>query len=236
MSTFCSPVLLRRCVLAGLILGVSTVAQSADPPAEKAKPEAKPQKLTLFDGKSLEGWKKTDFFSAGDVKVENGMIVLGIGSSMSGVTCTRKDLPTLDYELAYEAQRLIGFDFFAAATFPVGKTHATLVNGGWGGSVTGISSIDGSDASENETGKFYDFKNKTWYKFRVRVTAERIVVQINDKQVTALTHKERRLSTRIEVDASKPLGFATWETSGAIRNIEVRPLTPDEIKATNKVD
>ena len=55
------------------------------------------------------------------------------GAVPSGITSTRKDLPTTNYELSFEAQRLDGFDFFAAATFPVGKSHATFVNGGWGG-------------------------------------------------------------------------------------------------------
>ena len=125
-------------------------------------------------------------------------------------------------------------DFFAAATFPVGKTHVTLVNGGWGGSVTGISSIDGSDASENETGKYYEYKNDKWYKFRVRVTEVRIQTWTDDKPVIDVGIKGRRLGTRIETDSSKPLGFAAWETSGAVRKIEMRKLTPEEIAAANK--
>src|SRR4051794_3104294 len=34
-----------------------------------------PWPLVLFDGKSLDGWKKTDFANAGEVKVEDGSIV-----------------------------------------------------------------------------------------------------------------------------------------------------------------
>ena len=86
----------------------------------------------LFDGKSLEGWKKADFFNAGEVKVEEGRIVISPGRSMSGITSTHFDLPTTNYELSYEAMRLEGRDFFAAATFPVGKSFITLVNVGWG--------------------------------------------------------------------------------------------------------
>lgn len=224
-----------RWTTAVAILGVLCVSLGADQPA-KEPAAGKPKKLVLFDGKSLDNWNKTDFTACGEVKVEDGTIVLNVGSSMTGITSTRKDLPVTNYELTYEAQRLSGYDFFAAATFPVGKSHVTLVNGGWGGSVTGISSIDGSDASENETGKFFDYKNKTWYKFRVRVTDEKIRCWIGDKEIIDVTHKGRRVGTRIETDSSKPLGFATWETSGALRNIEVRVLTADEVAATNKTD
>ena len=131
----------------------------ADDPA-KSKP------LVLFDGKTLDDWKPTSFPNPGDVKVEDGTILMPVGNAMTGITSTRKDLPTSNYELTYEAIRQSGGDFFAAATFPVGKSFATLVNGGWGGSVTGISSLNGADASENETSTSFTYKNKTWYKFR----------------------------------------------------------------------
>jgi hypothetical protein len=130
--------------------------------------------------------------------------------------------------------RLDGFDFFAAVTFPVGKSHVTFVNGGWGGSVTGISSLDGFDASENETGTFFDYKNNKWYKFRIRITDEKMQCFVDDKNVIDVEYKDRNVGTRIEADLSKPLGFATWETKGAVRKIEIRMLTPKEVAETNK--
>jgi hypothetical protein len=233
MTTLFRCCLSRRTALAAVTAGVLVVALGADQPAGK-KEDAK--KLTLFDGKTLDGWKKTAFGGEGEVRVEDGTIIMAAGGSMTGITCTRKDLPTSDYELTYEAKRINGYDFFAAATFPVGKTHVTLVNGGWGGSVTGISSIEGSDASENETGKYYEYKNDKWYKFRVLVTDQYLKAFIDGKPVVEVKHAGRRLGTRIEVDLSKPLGFATWETSGAVRNIELRKLTPEDIAAVNKAE
>jgi hypothetical protein len=189
----------------------------------------------LFDGKSLDGWKPTPFHMAGGVKVEDGAIVIGAGDPMSGVTTTRNDLPKTDYELTYEARRVKGSDFFAAATFPVGKSYITFVNGGWGGGVTGLSSINGSDASENETTQFLDYKAGQWYRFRARVTAEAIVGWIDDKQVFAVNYKDRPVGTRIETRENQPLGFATYNTTGAVRKVEVRALTPQEVAATNKL-
>jgi hypothetical protein len=193
-----------------------------------------PKPTVLFDGKSLEGWKKTDFFKPGDVKVKDGTLVMDEGTPMTGITTTLKDLPRSNYELSYEAMRLTGSDFFAAATFPVGKSYITLVNGGWGGSVTGLSSLNGSDASENGSSSFVAYENKTWYRFRVQVTDEVIRCWVDDKPVVTVNYKDQLVSTRIETRANQPLGFATYESTGVLRKIEVRPLTQAEISANNK--
>jgi hypothetical protein len=190
----------------------------------------------LFDGKTLEGWKKTDFLNAGEVKVEQGVIAMSAGRSMTGITSTRGDLPRTNYELSYQAMRTEGQDFFAAATFPVGSSYITLVNGGWSGSVTGLSSLDGMDASENDTSHSMRYKDKTWYRFRVRVTDKMIRCWIDDKELVAVNHQNRRVSTRIETRRCQPLGFATWETAGALRQIIIRPLTPGEIVETDKFE
>ncbi len=228
-----------RCALpvaaacAAMLASAMAAGQAQAPKQQAGGPTAR---RVLFDGKTLDGWKKTDFYHAGEVKVDDGRIVLAAGDSMTGITTTRQDLPTTDYELTYEAMRLTGDDFFAAATFPVGKSYITLVNGGWGGHVTGLSSLDGQDASENETTGSFKYQEKTWYRFRVRVTGEVIRCWVGDKQVIAVTHKEKHVGTRVETCANEPLGFATWKTAGALRNIEIRALSPDEIAATDKID
>ncbi len=199
----------------------------------KTQPAGKPGRIVLFDGKSLEGWKKADFFNSGEIKVEGGMIVMSAGRSMSGITSTRKDLLRTNYELSYEAMRLTGQDFFSAATFPVGQSYITLVNGGWGGGVTGLSSLDGMDASENDTSRSFRYQDKTWYKFRVRVTDKMIRCWVDDKELIAVKHQDRRVGTRIETRRNQPLGFATWETGGAVRAIELWPLTPAEVAETD---
>jgi hypothetical protein len=216
----------RYAVAVALVCAVVTAGGAA--------PAGEPTTTVLFDGKGLDGWEKTDFANAGETKVEDGTIRMAAGRPMTGITSTRKDLPRTNYELSYEAMRLAGRDFFAAATFPVGDSYITLVNGGWGGNVTGLSSLDGVDASENETGRFFKYENKTWYKFRVRVTPEVIRCWIDDKEVVAVNHRDHQVGTRIETRANQPLGFATWDSSSALRNIAIRTLTPAEVEATNK--
>src|SRR5262249_47648237 len=127
----------------------------------------------LFDGKTLAGWKVTPFGGEGEAVVEDGQLILEIGSPMSGVTYTR-DFPKQDFEISLEAMRVEGTDFFCGLTFPVRDSHASFIVGGWAGSVVGISSIDGQDAANNETTQVITFKTKQWYKIRVRVTAELI--------------------------------------------------------------
>jgi hypothetical protein len=218
------------------VLGILALAIGvrADEPGAGRSGE-KPARLILFDGKTLDGWKKAEFFHAGEVRVEDGAIIMDVGGPMTGITTTRSDLPTTDYELSYQAMRLKGNDFFAAATFPVGKSHLTFVNGGWGGTVTGLSSLNGADASENDTGRFHRFAEKTWYRFRIRATDAVVRCWIDEEEFASVEHRERQVGTRIEVNRNKPLGFATYDTRGAIRKIELRALTPGELQQTNQV-
>ena len=225
----------RRPFFIALILG-SLMASAAAGQTSNGSLASNSAAIVLFDGKSLGGWKPVDFHGAGAVNIQNGAIVMSAGRSMTGITSTHKDLPKMNYELSYEAMRLSGQDFFAAATFPVGSSFITLVNGGWGGNVTGFSSLDGIDASENDTGQFVKYHDKTWYKFRVRVTDAVIRSWIDDKELITVDLQGRRISTRIEMRRNQPLGFATWETTGAVRNISVRSLTAAEVTVNNKLN
>jgi hypothetical protein len=202
-------------------------------PADKAPGKA-PEGKSLFDGKTLAGWKVTDFGKEGKVEVVDGAIVMERGKKMTGVTYAKDDFPKMDYELTFEGKKIDGEDFFATTTFPVADSFCSLVLGGWGGQVVGLSNIDGQNASENETTTSKEFKKGQWYKIRLRVTATRIQAWIDEKQYVDQDIKDRRLSLHIFSTPSKPLGFATWDTTGAVRDIKVRPLTDEEKKAAGK--
>lgn len=216
-----------------MLLGQAS--STAWPQQTKAKPDEKVQSdvkagKSLFDGKTLAGWKTTEFGGEGEVAVRNGQVVMEQGNDMTGITYTKGDFPKMDYELTLEAKRVEGNDFFCTTTFPVGKDHCSLVVGGWAGLVVGISSIDDRDASENETNKVKSFKRDQWYRVRIRVTKTKIECWIDDEKMVDLETKGRRISTRAECDPCKPLGIATWRTTGAVRNIRVKELTTSEKK------
>ena len=111
----------------------------------------------VFDGESLANWDITNFGTEGQVYVDDGEIVLGMGDGCSGITWT-DDFPKLNYEVSLEAKRVMGNDFFCGLTFPVQEDFCSFIVGGWGGAVVGLSSIDGLDASENETRSLMGFK------------------------------------------------------------------------------
>ena len=178
----------------------------------------------LFNGKSLEGWRETPFTGHAAVRVENGTIVLTAGSPMTGVTYTGA-FPRSDYEIRFEAARLEGGDFFASLTFPAGDSYCTWVLGGWGGDIVGLSSLDGWDASDNETRTYFTFEKGRWYSLRLRVTDEKITAWIDDRQIVNAAIAGREVSLRPgEIKLSAPLGFASYYTTGAVRKIEYRAL------------
>ncbi|RME89859.1 MAG: DUF1080 domain-containing protein, partial [Verrucomicrobia bacterium] len=178
----------------------------------------------LFDGKTLKGWTITDYAGHGDVRVKDGMMILEMGAMLTGVNGPTNLFKT-NYELVYDAMRLDGTDFFGTVTFPVGDSCCSLVLGGWGGGVVGISSLDGMDASENSTSTYIAFKDKQWYRVRIRVTLKKIECWIGKLKVVDEDISYRKVTVRPgEIELSQPFGFATWVTTGALRNIMWRPL------------
>jgi len=197
--------------------------------SNEEKPKLVADWQPLFDGKTMAGWMVPVYGGDGEVEAREGTIVIGRGDSMTGIRY-EKEFPKIDYEIQYEARRTGGYDFFAACTFPVKESHCTFVNGGWGGGVVGLSSINGYDASENVTSEFFDFRENIWYRFRIRVTDAMIQVWITpqdkegnwgaEQSVVELELEDKEVSTRFEVDLYKPLGFCTYCTEGQLRNVE----------------
>jgi hypothetical protein len=204
-----------------------TVPLAASLHAVLLPPPAEAQEFPLFDGRSLGGWEVTDFLGGGPVDVRDGQMILGRGDPLTGITRTAP-FPRIDYEVTLEAMRVEGRDFFSAITFPVNDDPCTLVIGGWGGGVVGLSSIEGADASENETRRSMRFEDDRWYRIRLRVTAARVQAWIDEERVVDFDHRGRLLSIRVEVWPNQPFGIATWQTSAALRNISVRELPPGD--------
>lgn len=208
------------CMVSLMLLGGSSGAAQA--PAGKSGDTAAPE--PLFDGKTLANWKATKFMGEGAVKVENGQITLEAGRDLTGITWSGPKLPTTNYEISLQAMRVEGRDFFAGVTFPVADSFCSLILGGWGGTVVGLSSINGMDASENSTSQSIEFENGRWYNVRIRVTPAKIEAWLDDRQIINQDLKGNKVETRLEVDMSQPLGVASWRTKSALREFRLRRL------------
>ena len=120
-------------------------------------------------------------------------------------------------------QRAMGSDFFCGLTVPVGDSFCSLIVGGWGGSLLGISSLNGLDASENETTKYMNFESRHWYRIRLRVTEKRIQVWVDADKLVDVDTSDKKISLRPgDIESSKPFGLACWQTSSLFREIKYR--------------
>ena len=186
---------------------------------------------SLFDGKSLKGWevvKGYDYEDQGKVEVQDGCLVIGTGRPATGVRWTEA-FPKTDYEIEMDGKRVAGSDFFCGLSFPVGDNALTLILGGWGGQICGISSIDYQDAANNETTKVVEFKPKTWYHVRMRILPERLKAWLDGEQIVDVDTKDRKVDIRIDISESVPFGVATYQTVAAYKSIRVRRLTEEEV-------
>lgn len=188
--------------------------------------EVEEYRKVLFDGKSLENWSVTDYAGHGEVKLDqNGSIYLEFGIALTGVHWSGHPLPRVNYEIQWDARKEMGSDFFGSLTFPFKENHATLILGGWGGALVGISSIDGFDASENESSTAHFFKSKQWYQCRLRVTDTHFKFWVDGEKLIDCFIEDREISMRSgEIELSTPLGFSTYDTTGLIRNVVLRNI------------
>lgn len=236
MNRSLPPVLLA----VGLLLIAQRGVCPADEPATKVQPAEKHNAdpfawKSLFDGKTLQGWKVPVFGGDGEVHIKDGAIVMEMGNPMTGVTWTG-EVPKTNYELQLDGQRVQGNDFFCTTTFPVGDKPCSFVVGGWAGTVVGLSCVDWYDASDNVTTRFMAFDDNKWYHVRIRVSDAKIECWIDDDKLVDLPRQGHKFSIRSEVDLCVPLGIATYQTTGSVRNIRIRRLKPEEIAAAAKED
>lgn len=164
--------------------------------------------------------------SGGSLEEIGDTLKIGWGERLTNVKW-KGEVPTVPFELEFEAKRVDGTDFFCAVTFPARGTGecVTLVLGGWGGGTVGISSINDVDASENETSLLYEFKTDVWYAIRIVRKDEKILVWIDDKKVIDVDTAGKKLSLREgEIEECAPFGLSTWQTSGEVRGLRWRKL------------
>lgn len=204
------------CLLAVVVCSVS----ACRPPA--------PSQWKLLGSDLAHAWKRSGIAGEGSFTILRGDIRLEPGQPMTGArfdAWQTYKLPVTRYAIDYDAMRVAGNDFFGTVTFPVNETHVSLIIGGWGGTLVGISSIDDMDASENNTRGNAYFKNNVWYKVRIEVRDEDLRVWIDSKLFVNTSLKGHKLGLRPgDIEKCVPFGFATYETEARIRGVTVSKL------------
>ena len=201
------------------------ISNEAVDPSQHTHPNASNTAQSLFDGKSLDGWDLIEFGGEGDVEVIDGEIRMYSGDPLTGMRVGEDtELPTSNYEISLKAMKLEGNDFFCAITFPVNDTFCTLVVGGWGGTLVGLSNLDDRDASDNETGLNKKFEKNRWYDIRLQVLPERITAWIDKEKLIDQSIEGVEVSIRNDVISTTPLGITNFMTSSSLRDIKIRKL------------
>jgi WD40 repeat protein len=200
-------------------------------------PEEPGEWVSLFDGKSLDGWRVADRFdpekpgdgpiAGGKARVQDGRLLLDEAKPFAGIACTRP-VPSLEYELSLEAMRVAGNDCFCLLAFPCGPTGGTLEIGNVRGAGVGLGVVDGGAAAANLTTRNIPIENGRWYAVRLRVRNTGVQVWVDDRKVTELSTAHHKLSLYTAWRPLAPLGLlAAHGTTGAYRNVRVRRLVPE---------
>ena len=186
--------------------------------------------VSLLEDGHAASWKQAGIPEEGLVYVKDGLLTLAAGRPMTGATFPAwqaPDFPVTDYALSYEALRVDGDDFFGTVTFPVGshEAYASFVLGGWGGTVTGISSIDFADANENATRAEMRFEKGRWYRVRIEVRPDDLRAWVDGRLMVNVSIKGRKVGLRPGfIDHCVPFGFSTYGSTAQVRKVVVERL------------
>lgn len=182
----------------------------------------------LLSPEFLSLWKAAGIPEEGAVEIQKGEISLPPGQPMTGArfgAWRAAGLPLTRYVIEYQALRVSGNDFFGTVTFPIEDSYVSLVVGGWGGTLVGISCIDDFDANENNTRGNAHFENNRWYPVRVEVRSDELRVWIDRRLFVNVSLKGRALGLRAgDIEKCVPFGFASYATHARLRDVIVRRL------------
>ena len=171
-----------------------------------------------------QSWACTNFGGEGEVSWRQGNLILPMGSPLTGIHWPDGLPQTVNYQIEVTASRLSGNDFFCGLTFPVDASHATIVLGGWGGGLCGLSCVDDMDAGSNATRSYQSFAQNTPYTLRVEVRADAIRAWLDGALLLEQATANHKISLRTEMLPSAPLGVASFMTRAAIHQVRWRPL------------
>ena len=113
----------------------------------------------IFDGKTLDGWKAPDFSGQGEVTARMAADPLGVGDDITGLNYAGEN-PEDELRSRARGPAACKCTRLLLRAHAARRRHRlTFVVGGWGGALVGLSSINGEDASENETTQVHEVRS-----------------------------------------------------------------------------
>ena len=94
----------------------------------------------------------------------------------------------------------------------------------WGGSVCGLSSLDGLDAAHNETRTLRHVPTGARCRIDLRVRPDRVEADLDDRSLVRCDLAGHQLSLRAEMEPTTPFGLAAYACRAAIAEVAWRPL------------
>lgn len=180
------------------------------------------QELPLQNGP--DAWESVNFGGEGEVEFDGASVRMGFGSPLTAVAWRGAASLPPEYEIEVVAARLDGSDFFCALNIPIGEQSASVVLGGWGGALCGLSCINGDDASMNATRSFRGFERDQNYRLRVRVDATRVQAWVDDEPLFSQVREGVEFSLRTEVSPAGRLALSCFQTSARIESVRWRSI------------
>lgn len=215
------------------------------PPKHVGPPTAPPGKtveppmpagdwVSLFDGKSLDGWQKVWRFhmprkygsgKSGEATLAPAKqcVILELGDPISGIHCKTK-MPTTNYEVELEAASADGEKPAFRVVFPLGGTHCTLAVTGGEVSHVGLELVDSKSMADNGTAASVDLDPAKWHRLRLRVTDAKVVAWMNGQQVVEQSREGHDLNRSVYYRHVQNLGLCARGARPAFRNVRFRRL------------
>jgi len=213
-----------RCAIL-IALVISTVLRISPLVAEEEKVETQQDSgwITLFDGRSLDGWRASE--SPESFKVEEGKII------------AHGPRAHLFYDGPFEEAQFANFEFICEVyTYPQANSgiffHTRFQETGW--PRHGYEAqVNATQSDRIKTGSIYAVKNildeaphkdREWFTYHITVQGKRIVIRVNGEVVNDYTEPD-------VVEGTRKLSRGTFALQAHdpgsriyFRNIAVKPL------------
>jgi hypothetical protein len=186
------------------------------------------QWITMFDGKSLDGWKASE--EPGSFEVKDGMIIANVtGKKRSHLFYMAEKEPFKNFEFEAEVKTMPGSNsgiYFHTQFQDTGwpkKGFEAQVNNSFPpdprrtGSLYGIDDVANPPVKDNE-----------WFKYYIKVEGKHVVIKLDDKMVVDYTEPE---NPKPYQDRDRKIGEGTFALQSHpdssqvfFRNLRVRRL------------